>query len=483
MGGAYNPLGQSTHHPRHSTERFPIMRLPQIDYPISNTQSTTRSATPIRPYLSIALFALVLAAATGSLLRFGLGWGMPAWAANYTAIRHAHSHLMYFGWATLALMALIWRFLFFYTNRPLPRAVHWQMGITAVLALLSFPAFWANGYGLTQIGSASLPLGSMIATLNGLTWFHFAWLYRRESRMLTHRALAVQLWDWAILLLLLSSGGALGLVGLVVTGADSLFLQQTFLHLFLDLFAVGWFTVALLGLLWAWLDGQANSAPSPAVGEGWGGGSAPSPAAGEGWGGGIPQRLPILPLALAIAPTFFLGMSPALVAPPLFWVAAVANGLAGLLLFWHVAALLRRWDHLSWLMRFAVGMLAVHGLMALVVLWPGVWEWSSRTQLRVYFLHNLLLGWMSSALLALILDRLGLGKIQWVYWLGWAWIGGVGGMLLLLLGLGLLQFVPVSALLLLRAAAWSSLVPVGVATAIWLVALRSSQATSNTRSG
>lgn len=401
----------------------------------------------VRPYLSVALFALLVAASTGSLLRFGLGWGMPAWATNYTAIRHAHSHLMYFGWVTLALMALIWHFLSLHSGRALPRSVHWQMGITAVLALLSFPAFWANGYGLTQIGSASLPLGAIIATLNGLAWYLFAWLYWRESRHLPRRPLPVQLWDWAILLLLLSSGGALGLVGMVVSGGQSLFLQQTFLHLFLDLFAVGWFTLALLGLLWAWLGERIE----------------------------LPLRLPVLVLALAIAPTFFLGMSPALVSPPLFWVAAVANGLAGLLLVWHVAALLRRWEHLTWLMRFGVAMLAVHGLMALVVLWPGVWEWSSRTQLRVYFLHNLLLGWVSSTLLALLLDQMGLGRIQWVRWLGWAWIGGVGFMLLTLLGLGMLQFVPISALLLLRAATWSSFVPVAVAGLLWLFGVISFQ--------
>ncbi len=415
-----------------------------------------------RRYLLTALFALVIAAATGSLLRFGLGWGMPAWAANYTAIRHAHSHLMYFGWATLALMALIWHFLSGYTGRALPPSVHWQMGITSVLALLSFPAFWVNGYGLTQIGSASLPLGAMIASLNGLTWFHFAWLYWQESRHLARRPLPVQLWDWAILLLLLSSGGALGLVGLVVTGSQSLFLQQTFLHLFLDLFAVGWFTMALLGLLWAWM-------------------STPTPGTGEGWGGGSAARLPILPLALAIAPTFFLGISPALVAPPLFWVAALANGLAGLLLFWHAGALLRYWTILPWLARFGVGMLTVHALMALVVLWPGVWKWGAGTQLRVYFLHNLLLGWLSSLLLALIVDQLGLGKTRGSGWLGWAWIGGVGLLLLTLLGLGLLQFVPISALVLLRAAAWSSLVPVAVAIGVWLLSLRSDQAASSTR--
>jgi len=137
-----------------------------------------------------------------------------------------------------------------------------------------------------------------------------------------------------------------------------------------------------------------------------------------------------------------------------------------------VAALLRRWAHLPWLMRFGVGMLAVHGLIGLVILWPGVWAWSGGTQLRVYFLHNLLLGWMSSALLALILDLLGLGKIRWMGWLGWAWIVGVGGMLLTLLGLGMLQFVPISALLLLRAAAWSSAVSVGVVGLVWLLSLR-----------
>ena len=409
----------------------------------------------VRFYLLTALAALFIAASTGSLLRFGLGWGMPAWAANFTAIRHAHSHLMFFGWATLALMTLIWRFLARYTGQTLPRSVRWQLRATAVLALLSFPAFWANGYGLTQIGPVSLPLGAMAAALNGLTWYLFAWLYWRTSRSLTARLLPVQLWDWAILLLLLSSGGVLGLVGLIATGARSLFLQQAFLHLFLDLFAVGWFTLALLGLLWAWL---------------------------EQWVG-LPDRLPVLPLALAIAPTFFLGMSPSLVSPPLFWVAALANGLAALLLFWHVGELWRRWAYLPWLARFGVALLAVQGLMGLVVLWPGVWTWSASTQLRIYFLHNLLLGWLSGVLLALIVEQLGLEKMGWIRGLSWVWIAGVGVMLLTLLWLGMLQFAPVSALVLLRAAAWSSLAPVGVAAVVLALGLRPHQAGSRTKPG
>ena len=92
-------------------------------------------------FITIAAFALTVAAATGALLRFGLIWGMPTWTTSYTAIRHAHSHLMYFGWVTLALMALIWHFLPQQTGRPLPRGVGGQMTASALLGLLSFPAF------------------------------------------------------------------------------------------------------------------------------------------------------------------------------------------------------------------------------------------------------------------------------------------------------------------------------------------------------
>ncbi|MCS6826625.1 MAG: hypothetical protein NZ553_08445, partial [Caldilinea sp.] len=63
------------------------------------------SRSHVRVFLSLALAALTLAAWTGVLMRFGMIYGMPAWAQNFGAVRHAHSHLMYFGWVTLALMA------------------------------------------------------------------------------------------------------------------------------------------------------------------------------------------------------------------------------------------------------------------------------------------------------------------------------------------------------------------------------------------
>lgn len=399
----------------------------------------------MKRWLLVALFAFVLAAGTGVLLRFGLIMGMPPWAANFTAVRHAHSHLMYFGWVTLALMALIWHYLPRLTGRALPKGVGVQMVASALLALLSFPAFWANGYGVTEIGAVALPLGSIAAGLNGILWLLFAGLYLWATWRLPVRPLAVQLWDWAIILLVIAFGGALGLVGLIVLDSANFALQQLFLHLFLDLFAVGWFNLALLGLLWAMLGAADVQSPKPTS---------------------MPSWLPTQSLAMCLMPTFLLGVSPVFITDSLFWIGATANLLAAVLMAWHLYALWRWRSYLPLLARFGLLILGVHIVSALFVIWPGFWQWSTGTQLRIFFLHNLLLGWVSSILLGTIMAlclRLS-RRTEWALTLIWS--GGVATMLLALLGVGFLQFVPFRIATLFRIAAWSSIVPPLVA--LWM---------------
>lgn len=395
-----------------------------------------------RPWLVVALFALALAASTGVLIRFGLVSGFPGWASNYTALRHAHSHLMYFGWGTLGVMALIWAWLPGQTGLPLPRGTGVQLGLTAVLSLLSFPAFWANGYGVTEVLGHSLPLGAMAAAVNGLPWFLFAYLYARATRNLRVRSLAVQLWDWALLLLLLASAGAMGLGMQVALGIESHVLREASLHLFLDLFATGWFTLATLGLLWAFVGPDHQP---------------------RGW-------MPTQSVGICLGVTFVLGMSPAVVSPFLFWFAAIANGTAALLLARHFRALVQRRSLLPLAARFGLLMFGAYLLTALVVLVPGVWRGSSGTQLRVFYLHLLLLGWMSSALLGMVLRAVALFGARTQVALAGSWIVGVGTMLLALLGLGFAGFTPISAVLWLRLAAWSSVIPATVATVALLLA-------------
>ncbi len=397
-----------------------------------------------RIYLGIALVALAIAAATGVLLRFALLGQVFPWAANFGAMRHAHSHLMYFGWGTLGIMALLWAWLPVQTGRALPRGVGLQLGLTAVLSLLSFPAFWVNGYGTTHVLGRDLPLGSMAAAINGLPWFLFAWLYWRATRGLSGRTLAVQLWDWALVLLMLASAGAMGVGVLAALDVESHVLRDASLHLFLDIFAVGWFTLATLGLLWAWL-GRA--------------------AAPQGW-------MPTQALGLCLGATFLLGMSPALVPPLSFWIAAVANLAAALLLARHLWALWQRRAALPGLAWFGLALLGVHVLMAFAVITPGVWRWSAGTQLRVYFLHNLLLGWMSSALLGLTLAALDRLPRRWLNALALVWVVGVGLMLLALLGLGMVGAVPLaSPITWLRLAAWASFLPAAAALVAPVAAL------------
>lgn len=55
-----------------------------------------------------ALVLFIVAGVTGVFFRFGVAYGWTG-GLNLENIRHAHSHLMYFGWGTPLLMGLLWR--------------------------------------------------------------------------------------------------------------------------------------------------------------------------------------------------------------------------------------------------------------------------------------------------------------------------------------------------------------------------------------
>jgi hypothetical protein len=165
-------------------------------------------------------------------------------------------------------------------------------------------------------------------------------------------------------------------------------------------------------------------------------------------------------------------MTPVLVSPPIYAVAVAANLAASLLLGWHGWMLWQRRIYLPPLAQFGLLTLFGHVLIGVILPWPGLWQWAAATQLRIFFLHNLLLGWLSSVLLGLIL-------VQWLTITAAArqilvalWIGGVAVMLIALLGLGLAGVIPISAPFWLRLAAWSSLPLVGVSLILAVVATR-----------
>jgi hypothetical protein len=386
-----------------------------------------------RKYAFLSLLILVLAGSTGSFLRFGLAYGMPpGWGAFHNII-HAHSHTM-FGWTVLALMTLIWRRLPAYTGRPLPKSVSWQMAATFTFSLLQLFAFWPNGYGVTRIGSAELPLGAISAGLAGFTWFWFMGLYWRAVRGISSTPTPVRLWNWAVILLFISSLGAMAEPGLMMMQIDSDFVKQLFLHLFLDIFTTGWLLLAIFGAIAAHLEDGKSLAGLPSA------------------------RM----LAIFIIPTCLLGMPPDQLSTGLFWIASLANlAVAGMVAIYLYRFFLRRRD-LPLLTRFGLlGLLVQIGAAALMVA-PGVWAWGAGA-LRIFYLHDMLLLWSSSALLGLLMAEFGHGKSAWQTWTEWLWMGGVGAMWLALLLGGFVQWLPVSGLTLLAVAAWASVIIVSAA--------------------
>jgi hypothetical protein len=381
-----------------------------------------------RKYAFLALLILASAGSVGSYLRFGLAYGLPEGWGQIANIVHAHSHTM-FGWTILALMTLIWHRLPAYTGKPLPKGVRWQMAATFVFSLLQLVAFWPNGYDVTRIGPAELPLGAISAGFAGLTWFWFMWLYWRATRGMSEKPLPVRLWNWAVVLLFISSMGALAEPGLLMMHIESDFAKHLFLHLFLDLFTTGWLLMATFGAIVAYLGDKKplNGLPSATL------------------------------LALVILPTFLLGMPPDALPTWLFWVASLSNLVVAGIVAVYLYRFFQRRDDLPLLVKFGLLGLLVQIGAALLMVVPAIWAWGAGT-LRIFYLHDMLLLWTSSTLMGLLLVEFGNRRGSWQKWTEWLWIIGVGTMWLALLLGGFVRWLPLSGRTLLAVAAWASVI-------------------------
>lgn len=317
---------------------------------------------------AIACFAV--AAAAGSLLRFGVLHGFP-WGLTYLDVRHAHTHLMYFGWVTPALFALIGVAIARRGERRLPRA--YPATIVAALAagLLAFVPFLLSGYRPLAIGGARLPLSMIASALAVLSWYAWGAAYLSATWRM-RRDLATFALDAALLVLLVSSTGAWGLALAALSPVASGSLMDALVHFYLDTFSHGWFALALVGLLLADL-------PRP------------------------PDR-PGLRVALA---AWLVGLLAAAFAdlvgaPQAVAFAArllAAGGLLALALALGVAAgRAARGTH-----AVLGGLLGAKALLDAVLTFPEAAAWSQRMLLQVFWVHAFLLGFATIALAALAL--------------------------------------------------------------------------------
>ena len=196
---------------------------------------------------AIACFAV--AAAAGTLMRFAAMHGLPdGWL--HVNVRFAHTHLMYFGWATPALFALIGSVVARRTGRPLPRAFHAALWASLAAGALSFVPFLLSGYQPTDVGGLRLPLSMIASTLAILAWTAWTASYVAATWQL-RRDLPLLAFDAAILTMLVATLGAWGLAAAAFSPVASGSLMDRLVHLYLGLFSNGWFGIAAIGLLLA----------------------------------------------------------------------------------------------------------------------------------------------------------------------------------------------------------------------------------------
>ena len=400
-----------------------------------------------------ALAAFVLAAGTGAGMRFGLAYGWPA-GLDITNARHAHSHLMYFGWVTPALFALIAAALA--RTGVTVGGLRPLLGATFLAAFASYPAFLASGYRSATWLGADLPWSMMAAALNGAAWLAFLGLYTWSSLRPAARrdegARTVAGWfDAATFLLAASLVGIVGLAGTAMGGLAEPRTTAAWVDLFLAWFGEGWFTAGVFGT---------------AVGAMWSGAGRRRGAAS--------LRLAALVFAIGMVlrelSTFLLALGPTAgrvlseAARAAEAGASVGHLLVGLALAGAAMTLLswRPWRGAETaLWTPALAFLLLKGVMEVALASPTFRDLVVQANLRVLLLHAFLLGGISLAVVAAAAHRDRASR-----WLAWSFAAGVLVLLAGLVPLSSLFPIGMQGLWVLHLAAWTSLGPVIAALAL-----------------
>lgn len=212
----------------------------------------------------LSLISFMTAALTGFLYRFGMIIPLPE-VFEFSNIRHAHSHLMFFNWVCPPFM--VWMYHAAHTSDSSSAHVSfaWCMYTMMGLGFISFPFFLLYGYQPVQIGSAGIPVAAVISGLIMVTWYWFAWIYFNH-RKATDRHLSVHLFDAAVIALIISSLGAWGVsVFQFIEGTGTL-LTTAMTSFFLSVFTEGWVVLAVLGILYSL---NTNSGEAVIQNTGW----------------------------------------------------------------------------------------------------------------------------------------------------------------------------------------------------------------------
>jgi hypothetical protein len=316
-------------------------------------------------HASIACF--LLAGLTGFLYRLGMmGW-VPG-ELSLGNIRHAHSHLMFFGWAVPLPLYIIMQKVARKSD-GMAKGFSWmKYSITWILffGLMAYPFFLFYGYRPVTLGSAMLPLSVIFSGFVMIGWYGFIVGYWK-SRTALQDDESLPWIDGALVLLVVCSLGAWGVAVIQELAPQSHLLMKSMTHFFLAAFTEGWVVLILCAILINELEIEEQ--------HWW---SSPQFALGA--------------IAIGAPLTFPYGISESLLTPMLLGTARFGGGLAAVGLLLVIAAIFKsgKWRHPIWI--WPIALLALKGIMQLGTSVVPSSFWLSDPGLRVLYLHILLLG-------------------------------------------------------------------------------------------
>lgn len=323
-----------------------------------------------------AFLSFVIAGLTGFTYRLGFIVALPTdW--DLINIRHAHSHLMFFGWASFLPLYFIYTEIIYEQCSALSkRIIELSFWIIMSFGLLSFVTFFLWGYQPVLIGSARIPVSAILSGFVMIGWYVFMVGY------LIHRAKAAtdkrNIWyESALVMLFVSSLGAwsVGLSELLTFGNPLLLKALT--HFFLSTYTEGWIVLILLGFIAKRLD--VNSTDYL-----------------------ISPNILVALIAFGAPLTFPYGISASFINAQLLFAARLGGVMIGTSVLIFIYSSLKNDKLLKQFWAWPISFLAIKAVMQIIASISPPELWMSDMGIRILYLHVLLLGAFTTSMVLYI---------------------------------------------------------------------------------
>jgi len=192
----------------------------------------------LKKWLQISFMNLLIVAAIGVVLRYKIAYSLMF--IDQKKLLHGHSHFAFSGWVSVALMALIVARLSAHHGQDLFKKYNRILFANLICAYGMLVSFPVQGYGLFSI---------MFSTLCLFVSYWFAIQVWRDAKKIAQKNISLLWFKAATLFNAVSSLGAFALAYMMATKT----MHQTWylgaVYFFLHFQYNGWFSFAILGLL------------------------------------------------------------------------------------------------------------------------------------------------------------------------------------------------------------------------------------------